>query len=65
MNIKVSGDNMKWHSWIGIVLMIGGGFSWMVIPNKSILYHIVTIGIIVIGWLIVKYIPDSKLEFGE
>lgn len=45
--------------------MICGGFVWFVVPDKTIWFNLFTISLCVLGFVIVKFIPDKKLEEGE
>lgn len=59
-------DNLPWHGWLSIAMIIGGAFFFIIIPGKPLYYLIGNIAVIVIGLLIAIYAPykENKKEKG-
>jgi len=52
---------MSWYSWLGVYMMIIGGFLWMVI-GWQIHTRLIIAVFVYVGYLILKHTKDPKLD---
>lgn len=60
--INIIWFGVLWYHWVAVWSVILGGFVWMVIPEKSLVFNIVTIGMMVGGVYVLKNFPRPEKE---
>jgi len=58
-------NNMPWYHWLAVLMIILGVLFFIIIPGKPLFYLLGNIVVIVIGLLIIAYIPPDIFKKKE